>query len=186
MDVLVDDGLFEPEWCRELTYQAASARYELARVGARASTASVSSAVRRSAVSCLPERARIQFVSRLLLAARRFERHFGVIVSGVEEPALLRYRPGDHFAPHRDRCIEPGADEWARERELTVVVGLCARGSFGGGELLLHRSDGARTSIEVTEGRTIVFRAEQLHEVAVVTRGERRVVAAWLVGARRA
>lgn len=179
-DLVVDEMLFDRSWCRRLHRRCVDLPFERARVGPREASAVVRKAVRRSGVTGLPAQPRRELVSRLLLSARRWERHFGVCVDEVEEPALLRYRPDGRFAPHQDGCNAPEAEGWARRRELTVVVGLSPRSEFVGGALRVFANDGSEQLVEIVEGRTAIFPSDLLHEVTPLRKGVRFVVVTWL------
>lgn len=117
--------------------------------------------------------------------------HFGVSLAGCEPPQFLRYREGDFFVRHQDGDAGQLAFDHLRVRKVSVVLFLNggsdepAAGTFGGGELLIYRAEGAGLPGPVVfplkgePGLLVAFRAETPHEVTPVTRGERFTVVSW-------
>ncbi len=131
-------------------------------------------------------------VGRRLLDLRAgIGEHFGLSLGDCEPPQFLRYREGDFFVRHQDGDTDQLEFDHLRVRKVSVVIflnggsGEAAPGTFGGGELLIYRAEGATLPGPVVfpvrgePGLLVAFRADTLHEVTPVTRGERFTVVSW-------
>ncbi|HEX8723356.1 MAG TPA: 2OG-Fe(II) oxygenase [Pyrinomonadaceae bacterium] len=131
-------------------------------------------------------------VARRLRALRaEIGGHFGLSLGDCEPPQFLRYREGDFFVRHQDGDAGQTEFDHLRVRKVSVVVFLNggsdddAPGTFGGGELLIYRAEGAALPgpvvfpVKGEPGLLVAFRADTLHEVTPVTRGERFTVVSW-------
>ena len=93
-------------------------------------------------------------------------------------PVLLaRYRSGMHYGTHVDEPLL-GRNPPIRS-DVALTVFLDAEDAYEGGELVLEGPDGER-AIKLGAGNAYVYPATTLHHVAPVTRGERRVLVAWV------
>lgn len=127
-------------------------------------------------------------VRQLLLASQQsLETHFGVSLTGCEEPQFLRYRSGDFFVAHQDGNTPLIYDD-SRWRRVSVVIFLNAQSeeptpqSYGGGALILHgsyKNPSAPLPVRAEPGTLVAFRAETTHEVTPVTHGERYTIVSW-------
>jgi SM-20-related protein len=117
--------------------------------------------------------------------------YFGLGLTDCEPPQFLRYVEGDFFVRHQDGDAEQIEFDHLKVRKVSVVIflnggaGEPARGTFGGGELLIYRSD-AETGrgalvfpIPGSPGLLVAFRSDTVHEVTPVTSGERFTVVSW-------
>ena len=131
-------------------------------------------------------------VERRLLELRgEIGRHFGLSLTDCEPPQFLRYGVGDFFVRHQDGDTEQIEFDHLRVRKVSVVIFLNggapepSEETFGGGELLIYRSDaetGAGSLIFPVPGEAgllVAFRSDTVHEVTPVERGERFTVVSW-------
>ncbi|AUX34281.1 uncharacterized protein SOCE836_064520 [Sorangium cellulosum] len=137
------------------------------------------------------------------LVRRLFERAIGGIArhTGIRDLALryehkfLVYRPGDYFVFHRDRDDAPDDPPYVRERRVSLVLYLNDAAeepsptTFGGGAIrfLAHdldpeaASDRRRVlSLSPTAGLLVAFDPRVMHEVRLITHGERCTAVNWL------
>jgi SM-20-related protein len=117
--------------------------------------------------------------------------HFGLSLTDCEPPQFLRYGEGDFFVRHQDGDTDQIEFDHLRVRKVSVVVFLNggapepSEETFGGGELLIYRSDaetGAGPLVFPVPGEAgllVAFRSDTVHEVTPVTRGERFTVVSW-------
>lgn len=96
--------------------------------------------------------------------------HWGIDELALEGTQLVRYRPGGHFAPHRD------ADAMFTNRCLTIISYLSE--GFEGGETYFPTF---KVRVEPKAGRTIVFLSEHLHAGQPVLAGEKHILATWAI-----
>jgi SM-20-related protein len=106
--------------------------------------------------------------------------HFQVTLSNIQPPEFLIYRPGDFFTLHRDR------DDEGRNQRVASVIAFLNSGDaeFAGGILRFHADiSGKLQPLDLVpqQGLLVGFRADTLHEVQPVTRGERYSVVSWFV-----
>ncbi len=101
-------------------------------------------------------------------------RHFGFHIVGVEPLQLAEYGVGDKYDDHLD--IGPGA---AMMRKLSVSVQLTDPATYEGGDLHIWGTG----RVDRAQGAAIVFPSYLVHRVEAVTRGIRRSLVAWGVGA---
>jgi SM-20-related protein len=127
-------------------------------------------------------------VRQILLAIQpTLEAHFGVRLTGCEEPQFLRYRSGNFFVAHQDGNT-PLIHDDSRWRRVSVVIFMNAQAEepapqcYGGGALVLHgsyKNPCAPLAVGAEPGTLVAFRAETTHEVMPVTYGERYTIVSW-------
>lgn len=147
----------------------------------------IHSTVRRSTrVEVSPE-TRERVKAKLMERKGELEQHFGVSLTGCEDPQFLRYREGDFFVPHQDGNTPMVYDD-SRFRRVSAVIFLTPRsespaeGTYGGGDLVFHgpfNAPNVRVSAQADPGTLVAFRAETTHEVTPVTHGERYTIVSW-------
>ncbi len=125
--------------------------------------------------------------ARLMERKAALEQHFGIALTGCEDPQFLRYETGDFFVPHQDGNTPMVWDD-SRFRRISAVVFLTpqsddeAEGTYGGGALVFHgrwdRPD-VRIAAGARPGSMVAFRSETTHEVTPVTHGVRYTIATW-------
>jgi SM-20-related protein len=129
---------------------------------------------------------------RLLGVEDELERAFSLSLNGCEKPQFLLYGEGDYIRPHSDGSHEEEAPDWLKNRAVATVVFLNdqsdedAPGTFGGGSLnflnlISDESRGRSVGLPIapTAGLLVAFRADVVHEVSEVTRGDRCTAVSW-------
>ena len=119
------------------------------------------------------------------------ESHFHLVLTGCETPQFLVYQEGDFFRQHQDRGREPDDPHYLQDRLVSAVVFLNGQAedpgpdSYCGGSLKLYglmddppwKACGFPLIGE--PGLLVAFRSDALHEVEVVTHGERYSIVSW-------
>jgi predicted 2-oxoglutarate/Fe(II)-dependent dioxygenase YbiX len=129
---------------------------------------------------------------RLLELEGDLERTFGLELDGCEKPQFLLYGEGDFIRPHSDGSHDDEAPDWLKNRAVATVVFLNdqsdedAPRTFAGGslnflDLLSDESRGRSVGLPIapTAGLLVAFRADVVHEVTEVTRGDRCTAVSW-------
>jgi SM-20-related protein len=129
---------------------------------------------------------------RLLGLEDDLERTFSLSLDGCEKPQFLLYREGDFIRPHSDGSHDADAPDWLKNRAVATVVFLNdqsdedAPRTFAGGslnflDLLSDESRGRSVGLPIapTAGLLVAFRADVVHEVTEVTRGDRCTAVSW-------
>lgn len=113
----------------------------------------------------------------------RLTAHFGVELTGRQEPQFLAYSVGHFFGPHLDCAITASDPAFLVNRRVSVVI-LVNPGEYEGGILTLHGLGvpGSKLGIPGRPGRLVAFSSRLLHEVKAVTRGDRYSIACWYEG----
>jgi SM-20-related protein len=143
----------------------------------------------RRAARVSPAAETVEFVRRRLAECmEEVGAHFGVRLTGSEEPQFLRYREGDFFVAHQDG--NTGLTRLETEaRRVSVVIFLSRQaeapepGAYTGGALVFTDWRGRHKEFRLggEPGLLVAFRAETTHEVTPVTHGERLSIASWYV-----
>ena len=96
-------------------------------------------------------------------------------------PLFNLYREGHGFGTHVDNALRPWpGDPHRRMRtDLSATLFLGDPESYDGGELVIEDTYGSQ-SIKLGAGSMILYPATSLHEVAIVTRGERLASFFWV------
>ncbi|HEX2150406.1 MAG TPA: Fe2+-dependent dioxygenase [Stellaceae bacterium] len=87
---------------------------------------------------------------------------------------LSRYEPGMGYGTHVDEALI--ADQ---RTDLAFTLFLCTPNSYGGGELVIARTEGDR-GFKLPAGDLLLYPATTLHRVAPVTRGVRLAAVGWV------
>jgi SM-20-related protein len=129
--------------------------------------------------------------ARLLAVKPRLESHFNVTLAGCEEPQCLAYKPGDFFRLHQDTADDPDASAYVRARQVSAVIFLSSAAealgpaAYCGGALTFYGLiddpcwSGYGFPLVGEQGLLIAFRSDVLHEVTVLTGGERYSIVTW-------
>jgi predicted 2-oxoglutarate/Fe(II)-dependent dioxygenase YbiX len=127
--------------------------------------------------------------ARLRQIQPQLEAHFGLPLSGFEEPNFLRYGPGAFYKPHQD--ANPDSPPQTIRRQVSVVIFLNGPGNdsssdcFAGGALTFYglmqgaQWESCGLPLEPEPGLLVAFRSDTMHEVQPVTSGERYTVVTW-------
>jgi SM-20-related protein len=190
LGLFVVKDFFDGAWCERLRLEASLAQKGRATV-VKKSAERLDEGVRKTkwAGVSAPTISAVQ--AHLLAVKPRLESHFNVQLVGCEEPQFLAYKAGDFFRPHRDNADDPDAYAYVRERQVSAVIflnsGAEARGaeSYAGGALTFYGLVNDQPwkaygfPLVGERGLLIAFRSDVLHEVTVVTRGERYSIVTW-------
>ena len=175
-----------PNWlsideCKEACLSLHQGRPDRARVSQPNSPTIVDDQVRVSEKFSIPETIVSVIRDRLHLLPRSIcNLAVELNYSGFQ---ILRYRSGGFFIKHIDTTNNPEAPSYVRRRVLTVVCALNSPYSFGGGDLVLYPHNlGIRTSSvphRLPTGTALCFPAGTVHEVKLITWGERVSLVGW-------
>lgn len=117
--------------------------------------------------------------------------HFDITLNGCQIPKIIVYQPGDFYGPHTDSSTAPGAAEYVRKRQTSVIVflnnqsGKSQPGDYEGGLLTFYGLfEGEEWQhrgfpLDPEQGLLIAFPSSQLHEITPVTQGECVTIAGW-------
>ncbi len=105
--------------------------------------------------------------------------HYGTRIEWYEQPELLRYRGGGHYAPHADaENWDPATQTWTRaiDRDFSILVYL--NDEFQGGALTFPNF-GLR--LAPSAGMLVVFPSDHrfVHCAEPLKHGERVVLVSW-------
>jgi SM-20-related protein len=190
LGLFVAKDFFDRAWCERLRLEASSAQKSHATV-AKKSAERLDEGVRKTKWAGVSAPTISEVKARLLAVKPRLESHFNVKLAGCEEPQFLAYKAGDFFRPHQDHADDPDAYAYVRERQVSAVIFLNSEAealgpeSYAGGALTFYglmddqpwKAYGFPLVGE--RGLLIAFRSDVLHEVTVVTRGERYSIVTW-------
>ena len=187
-DLYMVRSFFNVETCDEFISEMCRSTVGAATVYGRAESASVDENVRR-AERLIPSPETTGRVRQRLLEHRgEVEKHFGVSLSGCEEPQFLRYGVGDFFVAHQDGNTGMLLSDRERWRRISVVIFLNRQteapetDGYCGGSLVFSdwRSPNRKNlHLPVESGTLVAFRSETTHEVLPVTHGERYSIVSW-------
>ena len=119
------------------------------------------------------------------------EEHFARRLTDCERPQFLQYREGDFFVRHQDGNTEQMDFDHLQIRRISIVVFLngyseeAESDTFSGGELNFYdkdhesRTEPLLVSLKGEPGLLVAFKADTLHEVKPVIRGERFTAISW-------
>lgn len=180
----------DPHACAAVRAQARAAAGHPAPVYIEGAEGVVHEDVRKTSSLEVPAEAVADVERRLRELQGEIGTYFKLNLNGCEPPQFLRYGVGDFFVRHQDGDTDQLEFDHLRVRKVSVVVFLNGRRgddaeTFDGGALLIYRAGadavGAPLVFNVggEPGLLVAFRADTVHEVAPVTRGERFTVVSW-------
>jgi SM-20-related protein len=178
VDLLEIEGFLDATTLAELVAELDRAGGRPAAVLSEAQDGTVRPTVRKATRIAVAEATREGVKERLMERKPEIEAHFGVALTGCEDPQFLRYEPGDFFVPHQDGNTPLVWDD-SRFRRVSDEP---AEGAYGGGELVFHgpySGPDFRVAAAAQPGSLVAFRAETTHEVTPVTHGVRYTIATW-------
>jgi SM-20-related protein len=190
LGLFVAQDFFDVAWCERLRREASSASKSHATV-VNKSIERFNQGVRKTKWAGVSTPTISAVKARFLAVKPRLESHFNVTLAGCEEPQFLAYQPGDFFRLHRDNADDPDASAYMRARQVSAVIFLNSaaevRGSasYGGGALTFYGLiddpswRGYGFPLVGEQGLLIAFRSDVLHEVTVITGGERYSIVTW-------
>jgi len=181
---------FDAPACTEIIAELARSPDNQAPVyGASGETGAVDQRVRKVA-RLTPPPETIELVRQRLLEVREgVSAHYGINLTGCEEPQFLHYREGDFFVAHQDGNTALLRSEREQWRKVSVVIFLNPQsahleaGCYQGGSLVFTewRADRRRGKYEMAgdAGMLVAFPSETTHEVTPVEWGERYSIVSW-------
>lgn len=108
-------------------------------------------------------------------ALHRNELFMAAALPRTLQPFLFaRYGVGMHYGQHVDDAIMGNV-----RSDIALTVFLSAAEDYDGGELVIDSTAGEQ-AYKLPAGHALIYPANSLHEVAAVTRGERRVALSWV------
>ncbi|MEP6708124.1 MAG: 2OG-Fe(II) oxygenase, partial [Pyrinomonadaceae bacterium] len=146
---------------------------------------------RRTELFDLPRATVALAKDRLLALMPTLEKHFKIKLNGCQGTKFVIYREGDFYGPHADLSSDPEAPQYARERQVAIVIFLNSEaeepepGFYCGGALTFYGliDDPQWNSFGLPlvgeEGMLAAFSPNLLHEVKPITSGERYSIASW-------
>lgn len=188
-DLYMVRNFFDAETCRELVTEMRRSPASPAVVYGRGDAGAVDERVRKVS-RLLPTAETVEQVGRRLLECRgAVGDHFGISLSGCEDPQFLLYRVGDFFVAHQDGNTGLIRSEREQSRRISVVIFLNRqsetpeRDAYCGGTLVFSnwraRPGHREFRLSVEAGTLVAFRSETTHEVIPVTHGERYSIVSW-------
>jgi SM-20-related protein len=185
-DLLLVASFLNPEICRELIAEMCRSPATPAITYGQGGPGLVNERVRK-VERLQPSRETVEYVTRRLMDyGEQVGGHFGIGLSGCEEPQFLRYRVGDFFVAHQDGNTGLMQLDTDRSRRISVSIFLNHQSeepetdSYCGGSLVF--SDwraGREFRLDGKTGTLVAFRSETTHEVIPVTYGERYAIVSW-------
>jgi prolyl 4-hydroxylase len=174
-------GVLTPAECAAVLAAAEAAGFERAALYTRPDGTDVYDARRQSARACIDAPG---FAAALWGRVRRVvpARHGadGADAVGLNERArVLRYDPGDGFAPHADAPFRRADGRSREESRITLLLYLDA--GYAGGRTTFHasRADaaaGVGVAVEPTPGAVLLQEQHLLHSVPPLERGRKHVL----------
>lgn len=127
----------------------------------------------------------------------KLECHFNLKLNSFQHPLFYRYKVGNFFGAHRDRCDRQDAPDFLRDRQVSTVIFLNQQqkdpprdpidSAYCGGSLAFYgliddpRWQNFGFPVPSQPGMLVAFPADRLHEVKKVTAGERYTIVSWFV-----
>jgi SM-20-related protein len=188
-DLYMVRSFFDAETCRKFITEMRCSPAGRATIYGRDESGSVDERVRKAA-RLMPSQETVESVRRRLLEYRReVGEHFGLSLSGCEEPQFLRYRVGDFFVAHQDGNTGLLLSDREQSRKVSVVIFLNGQSevpetdNYCGGSLVFSdwRASQSCKDLRLSgeAGTLVTFRSETTHEVLPVTHGERYSIVSW-------
>jgi predicted 2-oxoglutarate/Fe(II)-dependent dioxygenase YbiX len=192
LGIQVIPDFLDRETCERMSREMIDRQGERARVTVKLSEEELAERYRSTTIAEVSEDTVAELKERLLALEDDLARIFSLELNGCEKPQFLLYREGDFIRPHSDGSHDTDAPDWLKNRAVATVVFLNDQseddepGTFGGGSLnfldLLSDQDRGKSvgmPITPTAGLLVAFRADVMHEVTEVTRGDRCTAVTW-------
>ena len=181
-------NFLEADQCGELTNVLAASPSQAATVYGAAEAGSVVETTRRTS-RVTPGREIVEVIEHRLKASQQgIASHYGITLTGYEEPQFLRYRTGDFFVAHQDGNTGMMRSEREQWRKISVIIFLSQHSetvqpeTYGGGALVFsewRRRPQGQFPFYGEPGTLVAFPSETTHEVTPITHGERYSIATW-------
>lgn len=184
-DLYIVKNFLDEEICRNLIAEMRQSPASLAQTYGKGE-AVVDERVRRARSATVSRRAATQVAQCIGQTRKAIASHFGIDLSGFEEPQFLCYGVGDFFVAHQDGNTGLVQLETDRTRRISLSIFLNNQSSVaapdrycGGGLVFSDWRPGSRQEVRGEAGMLIAFRSELTHEVTPVTHGERCAIVSW-------
>jgi SM-20-related protein len=189
--ILIVKDFFDEELCVKLQSEASSRVGVPAQIRQSGNTYVVDESFRSTKWVEGSATTQLLVRQRLLTLEPKLESHFGLVLTGCEEPQFLAYKEGDFYRPHKDNNTDPDAPKYSRARQVSVIVFLSSEAeepgqdTYGGGFLTFYGLMGDLRlkrhgfSLSAERGLLVAFRSNVVHEVTPVTHGERYTIVSW-------
>jgi len=100
-----------------------------------------------------------------------------ILCSKSTRPLVNRYEQGMFYGPHTDNVMM-GKGQGLLRSDLAGTLFLSAPQDYEGGELVIHQTDQS-TRIKLEANTLVIYPAQFLHEVTLVTQGRRDAAVFW-------
>jgi len=184
-------GFLDSATCARLRAEARQAPASTATVRTNDPASDINRSIRSTEWAKVAPDAVALVEGRLAPLVPEVSRHYGIPLTGIQEPQFLVYHPGDFYVRHRDRAEGDDTPAFLRTRRVAAVIFLNGDGdpstsaAYRGGALTLYglfeQSEAATLGfpLEAEEGLLVTFPADVMHEVRPVEAGERYTVVTW-------
>jgi predicted 2-oxoglutarate/Fe(II)-dependent dioxygenase YbiX len=192
LGIQVIPDFLDRETCERMSREMIEASGDRARVTVKLSEEELEERYRSTTIADVSEVTVAELKTRLLALGEDLERIFSLGLDGCEKPQFLVYGKGDFIRPHSDGSHDDEAPDWLKNRAVATVVFLNDQsdddepGTFAGGslnflDLLSDESRGRSVGLPIAPaaGLLVAFRADVVHEVTEVTRGDRCTAVSW-------
>jgi PKHD-type hydroxylase len=96
----------------------------------------------------------------------------------IAPPLIARYQPGKQYGLHSDNAFM-GVGGGTMRTDVSLTIFLSDPATYEGGSLEVETMAG-RIGFKLPRGDAILYASGELHRVAPVTAGERRVAVTWM------
>lgn len=103
----------------------------------------------------------------------------GALPRTMTDFLFSRYEPGMEYGIHLDDAIMSMGTDRPLRSDLSMTLFLSHPSEYDGGELVIN-SGSSTLAFKLEPGSAIVYPTTELHHVAPVTRGVRRVAVCWI------
>jgi len=192
LGILVVPDFLDRETCDRMTREMIERSGERATVTVQLAQDELAERYRSTTIADVSAETVDELKEKLLGLEGKLENAFSLDLDGCEKPQFLLYGEGDFIRPHSDGSHDDDAPDWLRNRAVATVVFLNdqseddALGTFGGGslnflDLLSDVSRDKTVGLPITPaaGLLVAFKADVVHEVTEVTRGDRCTAVTW-------
>lgn len=138
----------------------------------------VNESIRKSQIRFLPTNDDTRWIFEKICAYVNYvnEKYFNYDLTGIVELQYTKYGESGFYGKHIDTLYDSFGI-----RKLSLSIQLSDPSSYEGGELLLYYADNPDIA-KKDQGVMTAFNSLTLHEVKLVTKGERMALVAWVIG----
>jgi SM-20-related protein len=194
LGLVIFKNFFDAELCARIQSEVRSATdLSTAMVHKDGRNLVVDEEVRKTQKAKVPEPIESLVKSRFLALKPKLECHFSLTLTDCDAPQFLLYRQGSYFLPHKDSITQTDAPEYLKRRQVSTVLFLNGEAEkpqqdyYCGGALtfygLLKEPRWAEYGFPLTgeTGLLVAFPSDVMHEVQLVTHGERYTIVSWFL-----